>query len=93
MGEISLKLALKRFPFLGPPAKSNESNAKKIPISLKSKLNGNNISLICKSENFQCSIELGQARCKQIFQRSLTLLASFEFGDIPSENQSSAHAQ
>ena len=28
---------------------------------------------------FFCSIELGQARCKRIFQGSLTLLASFDF--------------
>ena len=48
---------------------------------------------MCNSENFQCSTELCQAQYNRIFQRSLTLLASFEFRDIPLENQSSAHAQ
>ena len=37
-------------------------------------------SRICNSFIvFFCSIELGQARCKRIFQGSLTLLASFDF--------------
>ena len=51
----------------------------KIPISPKSKLNGNNISLICNPEKFYCSIKLGQALCKRIFQDSLTHLAPFDF--------------
>ena len=51
----------------------------KIPILPDSKLNGNHMLLICDSETFQCSIELGEARCKRIVQGSLTLLPSFEF--------------
>ena len=45
-------------------------------IWIPAQLNGNNILLICNSEKFWCSIELGQARCKRIFQGSLALLAS-----------------
>ena len=77
--EISLQSTSKRFPCFGPPANGNKSKAKKIQISPKSKLNGNNIALICNPEKFWCSIELGQAQCKRIFQGSLTLLASFDF--------------
>ena len=77
--EISLQSTSKRFPSFGSPANSNKSNDKKIPISPKPKLNGNNKSLICNPEKFQYSIELGQAQCKRIFQGSLTLLASFDF--------------
>ena len=51
----------------------------KIPILPNSNLNGNHMLLICDSETFQCSIELGEARCKRIVQGSLTLLPSFEF--------------
>ena len=50
--EISPQSASKRFLSFSPPAKGNKSNAKKIPISPKLKLNGNNISLICSPEKF-----------------------------------------
>ena len=52
LAEEILQSALKRFPSFGPPANGNKSNAKKIPISSKSKRNGNNISLICNPETF-----------------------------------------
>ena len=48
-------------------------------IWIPAQLNGNNILLVCNPEKFWCSIELGQARCKRIFQGSLALLASSEF--------------
>ena len=52
-GEISLQLALECSPSLFGPPNSNESNAKNKTVLPKSKLKGNNISLICNSETFQ----------------------------------------
>ena len=60
----------------------------KLLISPKSKLNSNNISLICSAENILCSIEFDQARCKRIFEGSLTLLASFDFATSCPKNKS-----
>ena len=47
--EISRQSAPKRFLCFGPPANGNKVTPK-IPISPKSKLNGNNVSLICDPE-------------------------------------------
>ena len=49
--EISRQSAPKRFLSFGPPANGNKVTPK-IPISPKSKLNGNNVSLICDPEKF-----------------------------------------
>ena len=47
--EISRQSAPKHFLCFGPPANGNKVTPK-IPISPKSKLNGNNVSLICDPE-------------------------------------------
>ena len=47
--EISRQSAPKRFLCFGPPANGNKVTPK-IPTSPKSKLNGNNVSLICDPE-------------------------------------------
>ena len=52
---------LPRFSGQRPTAKKA---TRQIPPILKSKPNGNNISLICNFEKDQCSIELNRAQCK-----------------------------
>ena len=63
---------IRELPFSWYSGQWQWNQRQKIPILLKSNINGNNIL-------FYCSIELGQTRCKRIFQGSLSLFASFEF--------------
>ena len=69
-------IGIKALPIFRSSGQRHKKQREKIRISPKSKLNGNNISLICNPEEFYCSIDLGQARCKRIFQ---VLLLSSHF--------------
>ena len=70
-------------PSLGPPAKGNERKARKSRFCPNWNLTGTLYHgfVILRSLVYsrECTIELGQARSKRIFQGSLTLVASFEF--------------
>ena len=78
--EISLQSASKRFPSFGPPANGTKSNAKKSRFRPNQNLTGTiyHWSVILRSFSVVLNSR-SQGRCKQIFQGSLTLLASFVF--------------
>ena len=78
--EISLQSPSKCFPSFGPPANSTKSNAKKSWFCSNQNLMGTILhwSVILRSFSVVLNSR-GQAQWKQIFQGSLTLLASFDF--------------
>ena len=57
-------IGIKTLSFLGSPARRQRKQRQILPISHKSKPNGNNISLNCNFEKDKCSIKLNRKQCK-----------------------------